>query len=263
MAELAAYLGIGIVVGFLSGLLGIGGGVIIVSALALMFAAHDFPPQYVMHLSIATSMACIVFGSWSSFRTHQRHDAVDWGVVKGVTPGLIVGVAAGVMVARGANTTFLKFFFLGVTLVVTAQMALNLRPAAGRALPGRTGLAVFGLVMGVVASLFGGGGAAIGVPVLTWCNMTMHRAIGTVAALAFPIAIAGTLGYIAAGWSVPGLPSWSLGFVYLPAFAGIAATSVVTARWGARLAHRLKGTTLRRIFALVLVSLAVKMAFSV
>jgi len=77
MAELAAYLGIGIVVGFLSGLLGIGGGVIIVSALALMFAAHDFPPLYVMHLSIATSMACIVFGSWSSFRTHQRHDGVN------------------------------------------------------------------------------------------------------------------------------------------------------------------------------------------
>src|SRR5512141_1715701 len=121
MAELAAYLGIGAVVGFLSGLLGIGGGIIIVSSLALMFTARAFPPEYVMHIAIGTSMACIVFGSWSSFRTHDKHDAVDWSVVKAVTPGLVAGVAGGVLIARAANTAFLKYFFLGFTLFVTAQ----------------------------------------------------------------------------------------------------------------------------------------------
>lgn len=262
MAELLAYLGIGLVVGFLSGLLGIGGGIIIVSSLALMFASHGFAPQYVMHLAIGTSMACMMFGSFSSFRTHHQHNAVDWGVVKRTTPGVIAGVAAGVMVARMASTAFLKFFVLGFALFVTAQMLFNLRPKPSRELPGPKALAAFGVFIGLVASLFGGGGAAIGVPFLTWCNVSIHRAIGTVAALAFPIAIAGTLGYIVAGLHAP-MPPWSLGFVYLPAFVGISAMSIVTARWGARLAHRLQGSTLRRIFAAILVGMATKMALSV
>ncbi|HET9577284.1 MAG TPA: sulfite exporter TauE/SafE family protein [Usitatibacter sp.] len=262
MPELAAYLGIGLVVGFLSGLLGIGGGIIIVSSLALMFASFGFPAQYVMHLAIGTSMACMMFGSFSSLRTHHQHEAVDWHVVKSMTPGVIAGVAGGVLVARAASTSFLKFFVLGFTLFVTAQMLFNLRPRPSRGLPGTKALAGFGVFVGLLASLFGGGGAAVGVPFLTWCNVSIHRAIGTVAALAFPIAIAGTLGYVAAGREAA-LPSWSLGFVYLPAAAAISAMSVITARWGARLAHRLHGSTLRRIFAVLLVGMATKMALSV
>jgi uncharacterized membrane protein YfcA len=103
----------------------------------------------------------------------------------------------------------------------------------------------------------------VGVPFLTWCSMTMHRAIGTVAALGFPLAIAGALGYAAMGWNAPQLPPWSAGFVYLPAFAGIAVASVLVAPYGARLAHRLKGPTLRRIFALFLIAIGVKVAVSV
>ena len=261
--ELGAYLAIGVAVGFFAGLLGIGGGIIIVSALALMFAAHAFPERYVMHLAVGTSLAAIVAGSWSSFRTHHRHKAVDWDVVRRMTPGLLAGVLGGAIVARFLSTAFLKYFFLTFMLLIISQMVLNLRPKATRALPGTAGLTAVATFIGVCSSLFGGGAAAIGVPFLTWCNMTAHRAIGTVAAMGFPLSIAGTIGYVAAGWNVAELPRWSLGFVYLPAFVGISITSALVAPYGARLAHQLKGATLRRVFALFLILTGVKVAISV
>jgi uncharacterized membrane protein YfcA len=263
LAELGAYLAIGVAVGFFAGLLGIGGGLIIVSSLALMFSAQGFAPQYIMHLAIGTSLAAIVFGSWSSFRTHHRHKAVDWAVVRAMTPGLLVGVLLGAMAARLLPTALLKYLFLAFLLLITVQMAFNLRPKAARELPGRAGLTGVAIFIGVCSSLFGGGAAAAGVPFLTWCGVTTHRAIGTVAAMGFPVSLAGALGYAAAGWSVAELPKWSVGFVYLPAFIGIAVTSVIAAPHGARLAHKLKGSTLRRIFALFLILVGIKIAVSV
>ncbi len=263
LAELSAYLGIGAVVGFFAGLLGIGGGIIIVSSLALMFAAHGFPPPYVMHLAIGTSLAAIIAGSWSSFRAHHRHNAVDWPLVRKMTPGLLAGVFAGALAVRFLETAFLKYFFLAFTLFLTAQMVFNLRPRAARELPGTAGLAAVALFIGACSSLFGGGAGAVGVPFLTWCNVNTHRAIGTVAAMGFPLAIAGATGYAVAGWNVAELPRWSLGFVYVPAFVGISITSVIVAPWGARLAHKLRGATLRRIFAVFLVLMGIKVAVSV
>jgi len=263
LAELGVYLGLGVVVGFFAGLLGIGGGIIVVSSLALIFSADGFPPAFVMHLAIGTSLAAMMVGSFASFRAHDRHEAVDWSVVRSMTPGLLAGALVGVVVARFASTALLKVFFLCFAAFVTAQMALNLRPKPSRSLPGPNALGAIGVFIGAVASLFGGGAAAIGVPFLTWCNVTTHRAIGTVAAMGFPLAIAGTLGYAVAGWNVAALPRLSLGFVYLPAFIGISATSMLAAPWGARIAHRLKGATLRRIFAIFLIAMGVKVAISV
>ena len=261
--ELLTYLAIGAIVGFFAGLLGIGGGIIIVSSLALMFAAHAFAPQYVMHLAIGTSLAAIIGGSWSSFRAHHRHNAVDWSLVRRMTPGLLAGVLGGAFAVRFLPTAFLKYFFLAFTLLLTAQMAFNLRPAPSRGLPGTAGLTAVGLFIGACSSLFGGGAGAVGVPFLTWCNVGTHRAIGTVAAMGFPLAIAGAAGYVAAGWNLPELPAWSLGFVYVPAFVGISITSMIVAPWGARLAHKLRGVTLRRIFAVFLVLMGLKVAVSV
>jgi uncharacterized protein len=263
LAELGAYLAIGAIVGFFAGLLGIGGGIIIVSSLALMFAAHGFPAQYVMHLAIGTSLAAIIFGSWSSFRAHHRHRAVDWAVVRKMTPGLLAGVFVGAVLARLLTNAFLKYFFLAFTLFVTAQMVFNLRPKPSRQLPGTPALSAVAVAIGICSGLFGGGAAAVGVPFLTWCNVSTHRAIGTVAAMGFPLSLAGTLGYGVSGWGIPELPRWSAGFVYLPAFAGISLTSVLVAPYGARLAHRLKGATLRRIFALFLVAVGIKVVISV
>jgi uncharacterized protein len=263
LAELGAYLAIGALVGFFAGLLGVGGGLIIVSALALMFAAHGFAPPYIMHLAVGTSLAAIVSGSWSSFRTHHRHNAVDWSVVRRMTPGILVGVATGAATSHFLSTAFLKYFFLTFMFLITAQMALDLRPKASRDLPGTAGLAAMGIFTGVCSSLMGGGAAAVGVPFLTWCHVSTHRAIGTVAAMGFPLSIAGTIAYAVSGWNVAGLPPWSIGFVYLPAFIGISVTSMLVAPYGARLAHRLKGPTLRRIFAVFLVLTGLKVAISV
>lgn len=263
MGELGAYLAIGAIVGFFAGLLGIGGGIIVVSSLALMYAHHGFAPRYVMHLAIGTALAAMLAGSFASLRAHDRHGAVDWAVVKGMTPGLLAGVLASAVLARFVPAAFLKYSFLGFALLVVSQMAFNFKPKATRALPHGTGLAVAGLVIGTLSGLGGGGAAAIGVPFLTWCNVSTHRAIGTVAAMAFPLALAGSVGYVAAGWDAEGLPPWSLGFVYLPALVGISITSMLLAPLGARLAHRLPAATLRRIFALFLLAMGVKVAVSV
>jgi len=263
VSELAAYLAIGTAVGFLSGLLGIGGGIIIVSSLALMFAHHGFPASYLMHMAIATSLGAMLAGSLASLRAHHRHGAVEWSVVKLMTPGLVAGSAGGAALARFMPPAFLKYTFLGITLFVTLQMVAGFSPRASRGLPKRGGLLAAGFPIGLISGLFGGGAAAIGVPFLTWCNVGTHRAIGTVAALAFPLALAGSLGYAAAGWDVAGLPPWSVGFVYLPALLGISATSMLFAPFGARLAHRLPARRLRRIFALVLLAMSAKVAVSV
>lgn len=262
-AELAAYLGIGAAVGFFAGLLGIGGGIIIVSSLALMFAAQGFPAPYIMHMAIGTSLAAIMAGAWSSFRTHHKHGAVDWAIVKTMTPGLLLGVLGGVAFARLLPTAWLKYFFLAFMGFLTFMMAFDVRPKPARALPGTGGLWGWALFIGAVSSLFGGGAAAIGVPFLTWCNVGVHRAIGTCSAMGFPLAIAGAAGYGLAGLGVPELPPWSAGFVYVPAFVSISATSILVAPFGARLAHRLRGATLRRIFALFLIAMGVKLAVSV
>lgn len=263
LAELGSYLAIGAIVGFFAGLLGVGGGLVTVSALALIFSAHGFAPPYIMHLAVGTSLAAIVSGSWSSFRTHHRHHAVDWAIVRRMTPGLLVGVAAGAAISHFVSTAFLKYFFLAVMFLITAQMVFNMRPKPSRDLPGAAGLAAMGVLSGVLSSLMGGGAAAIGVPFLTWCNVSTHRAIGTVAAIGFPLSIAGTAAYALSGWNAAPLPPWSLGFVYLPAAIGISVTSVIVAPYGARLAHRLKGATLRRIFAVFLVLTGLKVAISV
>jgi uncharacterized protein len=263
MAELAAYAAIGAATGFFAGLLGIGGGLIMVSSLALMYTAHGFPADYVMHMAIGTSLAAIMAGAWSSFRTHHRHGSVDWPTVRAMSPGLLAGVMLGSLLARFLTTSFLKVFFLAFMAFVIFQMLFNVRPRAARGLPGRGAMSAMGLAIGVVSSWFGGGAAAVGVPFLTWCSMSIHRAIGTVAALGFPVAIAGAAGYVIAGLTVDGLPAWSAGFVYLPAVVGISITSLLVAPYGARLAHRLKGSTLKRIFAAFLVAVGVKIAISV
>jgi uncharacterized membrane protein YfcA len=166
-------------------------------------------------------------------------------------------------VARVLPNAFLKYWFLGFTFFVAAQMVLGLRPKPSRELPGRAGLTAVAALIGACSSLFGGGAAAVGVPFLTWCNVDMHRAIGTVSAMAFPLAVAGTVGYMIAGWGAPGLPPSSVGFVYVPAFLGIAIPSMLVAPWGAKLAHRLRGPTLRRIFAVFVLATAIKLATSI
>ena len=166
------------------------------------------------------------------------------------------------MLAAYLSADFLKAFFVVFVFYVGTQMLLDIKPKPARALPGLLGMFVTGNIIGAVSSLVGIGGGTLSVPFMTWCNIKLHQAIGTSAAIGLPIAVAGAVGYIANGLAVTELPQYSLGFVYLPALAAIVAASVLTAPVGAKLAHRLPVKKLKKLFALLLYTLGVRMAWS-
>jgi len=257
------YLVAGSIAGFLAGLLGVGGGVLIVPILLFLFMAQHFPADHLMHIAIGTSFASIMFTSVSSLRAHQAHGAINWSIVKRITPGILLGTLAGTFLVARLPAGLLKGFFIVFIFYVATQLLLNLRPKPKRELPGTVGMAAAGGVIGLVSSFVGIGGGAMSVPFLTWSNVRMHNAIGTSAAIGFPLSIAGTIGYTLNGWSVTNLPEWSLGFVHLPSLAGLVVTSVLVAPLGARAAHKLPVPTLKRIFAVFLYVIGTKLLLSV
>ena len=253
------YLATGAFAGVLAGLLGVGGGLIIVPLLSFVFAAQHLPDAYILHLALGTSLASIMFTSVSSLRAHHARGAVNWQVVKGITLGILTGTFCGSWVAAQLSTGFLRIFFVAFLYYVALQMLLNIRPKPSRQVPGSGGLFAMGNLIGGVSSLVGIGGGSLSVPFLVWCNLSIHNAVGTSAAIGFPIAVAGAVGYTLNGLAASDLPAGSLGFVYLPALAGIALASICTAPFGARLAHSLPVTRLKKVFALLLLAMGTKM----
>ncbi|HTL27342.1 MAG TPA: sulfite exporter TauE/SafE family protein [Burkholderiales bacterium] len=254
-----AYLAIGVAVGFLAGLLGIGGGAIMVPMLVFVFTAKGFAAEHLMHQSIATALATIVFTSLSSVRTHHRYGAVEWPVVGAMAPGIVAGSFGAALLAGLLPTRPLMAGFALFMLYTGTQMFFDVRPRPGRQLPRPAGLFAAGSVIGALSSLFAVGGAFLSIPFLSWCNLPLKRAIGTAAANGFPIAVAGSLGYIAQGLRAEGLPAGSLGYVYLPALGFIVVTSMLTAPLGARLVHRAPVRPIRMAFSLLLYALAIQM----
>ncbi len=256
------YLAAGTVAGILAGLLGIGGGLVIVPMLVLCFALQGIPHEFTMHLALGTSMASIVFTSVSSFMAHHKRGAVNWDVVRRITPGIIVGTLLGTYVAAAMTTNYLKIFFVVFLYYVAIQMLADRKPKPSRELPGYGGMFGVGNVIGIVSSLVGIGGGTLSVPFMVWCNMTLHNAIGTSAAIGFPIAVSGTIGYIVNGMRAAGLPEYSLGYIYIPALVGLVSASVFTAPLGVRLAHSLPVSRLKKIFAVLLFLVGTRMLFS-
>jgi uncharacterized protein len=253
------YLILGAVAGFFAGLLGVGGGAIMVPVLALMFAAQGFPDQHLMHLALGTSMATIVFTSISSLRAHHRHGAVIWPIVRGIAPGIVVGTLLGAQVAGLIPTRPLAIFFAVFIAYVAVQMILNVKPKPSRQLPGSAGMFGVGAFIGGISALVAIGGGSLSVPFMTWCNVKVHNAIGTSAAIGFPIALAGTIGYLIAGYGATNLPEGAYGFIYLPALAATVVVSMLVAPVGAKVAHSLPVATVKKIFAGLLLVLLAKM----
>ena len=237
------------------------GGLIIVPMLIFCFTWQEVPYELMMHMALGTSMASIIFTSISSFMAHHRRGAVHWNVVRRIVIGIFTGTFLGACIAARLSTDFLKCFFIVFLYYVAVQMLVNKKPEASRQLPGRTGMFSVGNVIGVVSSLVGIGGGTLSVPFMIWCNLPVHHAIGTSAAIGFPIA--GTLGHIYNGLTLPGLPAYSLGYIYLPALFGLVCASVLTAPLGVRLAHSLPVPKLKRIFAFLLLITATRMLWSV
>jgi len=260
--ELLILLSKGAVAGTLAGLLGIGGGIIIVPVLALVFRNQGVPIDVLMHVSIGTSLATIVVTSLSSIRAHQKRGAIDWSVFRRITPGILFGALFGAVLADAIPGAELRTLFAIFMFLVATQMMIAGTPAPHRKLPGRPGMLGAGVVIGTIAALMGVGGGSMSVPFLTWCNVHIRQAVATSAAIGLPIALAGTAGFIFTGWGSDALPAWSLGYVNLPAFTGIVIASILFAPLGARLAHTIPPKLLKRIFAVLLYVLGARILLS-
>jgi uncharacterized membrane protein YfcA len=183
---------------------------------------------------------------------------VRWDVVRQITLGILVGTFSGTWLAAQLSTRALKIFFACFLYYVAATMLSNFKPKPTRMLPGLVGMNGVGVMIGVISSLVGIGGGALSIPFMMWCNVPVHHAIGTSAAIGFPIAVAGTAGYILNGLSTANLPAPHLGYLYIPALFGIAFFSFFTAPYGARLAHKTPVVTLKRIYAVFLIIIATR-----
>ena len=259
LAELAV---LGLCTGFLAGLLGIGGGMIMVPFLTYLLGQRGVGPDLAVKMAIATSMATIILTSVSSVRAHHKKKAVRWDLVKGLAPGIVIGSLIGSMgifaFVKGAS---LALFFAAFVGFSATQMFLDKKPAPTRQMPGFTGQLGAGGLIGLLSGLVGAGGGFISVPFMTWCNVAIHNAVATSAALGFPIALANVAGYIVSGQNVQNLPDSSFGYLWLPALVVIAVCSVTMAPVGAATAHKLPVKQLKRVFATILYVLAAYMLY--
>lgn len=253
---------LGIFSGFLAGLLGIGGGMLMVPFITALLGRQGVAADLAVKMAIATSMATIMFTSISSVRAHHRRGAVRWDLVRGLAPGIVLGGALASMgvfaLLKGSALAIFFAFFVGFS---ATQMFLDKKPAPARQMPGMAGQVAGGGVIGFLSGLVGAGGGFVSVPFMTWCNVPIHNAVATSAALGFPIAVANVVGYAIAGQSLTQLPPASFGYIWLPALGVIAACSVLTAPLGAKAAHQLPVKKLKRVFASLLYLLAAYMAW--
>lgn len=259
---IAQLLALGLCAGFLAGLFGIGGGMLMVPFLTLILSHRGVESSMAVKMAIATSMATIMFTSLSSVRAHHQRGAVRWPLVRGMAPGIVVG---GLVAGAGAfallkGQALALVFGLFVTFSAT-QMLTGKKPAAHRQMPGLAGQAAAGSGIGFLSGLVGAGGGFVSVPFMTWCNVPIHNAVATSAALGVPVALASTAGYVVGGWGLPAALPGAFGYLYLPALVVIAMASVLMAPLGARAAHAMNVAQLKRAFAALLYCLAVYMLY--
>ena len=247
---------LGCFTGYLAGLLGIGGGMLMVPFMTMLFTAQGFSLGLVVHMAIATSLATILFTSASSVRAHHARGAVRWNIFTWLAPLAFLGTMLGAQFASFLKTPYLALFF-GLFVGYSALKMLAKKPVnSAKTMPSKPVLAGVGGLIGLISSLVGAGGGFITVPFLSSRNVPMHHAVATSAAMGFPIAAGGLIGYIISGWSLTELPKGAWGYVYMPALLACAATSVLFAPLGAKSAHKLPVSTLKRVFAGLLIMLA-------
>lgn len=252
-------LAVGALAGFLSGLLGIGGGMVVVPVVLWVLERQDAGGAHVQHLALGTSFAVMVFTTFSGAWAQHRKGAVRWDAVAGMSPAMVAGGLAGSLAARYLPSAGLQIFFICFAYAVAVQTLLRFKPAPSRVLPGRAGKAGAGGLFGVLSSWVGIGGGSLSVPFLLYCNVPVHQAVGTSAALAWPMAVSGALGYLVSGWQAEGLPAGAFGFWYLPAAAVLAACTVLFAPLGVKTAHKLPADALKTAFGLLLLAIATRM----
>lgn len=255
--DLAYYLAFGSIAGLFSGLFGIGGGVVIVPFLAWFFSAQGFEADKIMVVAVATSLATIIFTSISAVYAHHRHKAIHWPIVAKLAPGILLGASLGSLIADRLPVATFKLIYAFFLIFIAFRIWVAGNPKQSQQALKSWFLTVMGALIGLVSAILGIGGGTLTVPLLIKCNQPVRNAIAISSACGFPIAVAGTLSYIALGWHK--LPGASLGYIDLNAFLGITASSVLFAPMGAKLAHKLPTQNLKKIFALLLFLIGLKM----
>jgi uncharacterized protein len=258
--ELLAYLAIGAASGLLAGLFGVGGGVVVVPALILLFAQIGMGSEWIPHMAVGTSLAAIIGTGAASTFAHYRRGAVRWDLVARLAPGIVLGAWSGAAVAALIPELWLTRIFAGFLTYVGLRMLITRKIRRETALPGPGGMWLAGSGIGALSALVGIGGGTLTVPFLSNRGLDMRKAVGTSAACGLPIAIAGAIGFMVAGWGREGLPDASTGFVYWPAVGAILLASMPAAPLGAHLAHRLPVALLKRLFGIFLLIVAVRLA---
>lgn len=260
---LLLYLAVGAGAGLLAGLFGVGGGLIIVPALVIAFTSQGVDQAIIMHLALGTSLATICATAISSVIAHHRRGAVDWPLLMKLLPGIALGAVAGAAIADYTSREILQFIFgIGALLIALWMLFGGVRESSAQRIPGAIGMGIAGAVIGSISALCGIGGGTLTVPFLASRGVIMTRAVATSSACGLPIAAFGATSYAFFGSDAANLPSAAIGFIYIPAAVGIIAMSVLTAPLGARLAHRLPTKTMKRLFALLLIAVALSMLIS-
>ncbi len=264
LVQLAALLIVtGVVAGVIAGLLGVGGGLVIVPALDALFAYIGIDPAVRLHLAVGTSLATIIATGLSSARSHHAKGAVDWGLIKRWGPAILVGTLLGAWIASLLHGATLSAIFATVALLAAGNMLLGKADwTLAKQMPRGPFLWALGLLVGGVSAMMGIGGGTLSVPIMTLHGRPVRQAVGTSAALGLVIGVPGALGFIVTGWGVEGLPPWSLGYVSVIGFLAIVPTTVLAAPWGAKLAHWLPPTLLKKGFACFLLVMAAKFYWS-
>jgi len=250
---------LGAVAGLFAGLFGIGGGLIMVPVLAMLFVKQGFAAEIVMIMAVATSLATIMLTALASVLAHHRLGAVLWDKVLRLAPGIMAGSALGAVIADKISGETLRYLFIAYLLYAALQLAMQRKPNAGRKPSSRFLDHLAGLVIGSLSAIIGIGGGTLTVPYLVHFQIPIRNAVAASSACGLPIAVAGAASYILLGWRSPLLPEWSLGYIYLPSFLGIVLTSVITAPIGAKLAGIIPAQKLKRYFSLLLLAVAAKM----
>jgi len=257
------YAATGILAGFLAGLFGVGGGLIIVPALLYCFFIQGFDPAVSMHMAIGTSLATIILTSISSMRAHHAHGAVQWQVIRHMSLGILIGGFLGALVAKNLRSELLQIVFAIFEILVAIKLLSNAKVTSTLVhLPGKLVLFVVGIIISAISAIVGIGGGTLSVPFLRWSGFSIQKSIATSAGLGLPIAISGTLAFIWAGSGHMAIPEYSMGFVYLPALLGVGLLSILLAPLGAKCAHSLPSGLLQRIFALGLIMIAMILILS-
>ncbi len=249
---------IGLLAGFAAGYLGIGGGLILVPALTWLFTRDAGLAPHAVHVAVATSLSTMLVTSLSSIIAHHRHRAIDWTITRQLAPGLVAGAVSGAIIADGLSTRVLAAVFGVYAFSAGIQLIASPDARGEKPLPGATGKGLVGWIIGAISSLVGIGGGSMTAPWLLWHGKRAQNAVATAAACGYPIALAGTVSFIWLGQDIAGAGP-SLGYVHLPAFAGVVLFSVLAAPLGAAAVHRSPPGVVRRIFGGFMLVVAVRM----